>query len=1104
MATIKLTIDGREVTGLEGQTILDIAREHGIDIPTLCHDDRVARFGACGLCVVEAEGTPKLLRSCSTAAADGMIIRTTGERILENRKTALELLLSDHTGDCRPPCVLACPAQTDCQGYVGLIANGAYTEAYQLIKDKIPLPGSIGRVCPHPCEEACRRKLVDEPIAIASLKQFAADAQHGLAELYTAAVQPATGKRVAIVGGGPGGLSAAYFLRAQGHDVTVYDAMPLMGGMLRYGIPEYRLPKKALQEEIDAIEAMGVTMINNVRIGTDIALAQLQGDFDAVVIAIGAWSSTGLRCPGEELDGVHGGIEFLWNITGISQLLLRRRVAIVGGGNTAMDACRTAVRSGASVVYNIYRRTRHEMPAEETEIDEAEEEGVIFKNLTNPIEIIGENGKVKAMRLQIMELGEPDASGRRSPVPVPGREETIDVDIVIKAIGQKPNAAGLDGVSQTKWGTLIADERSFLTNLEGVFAVGDATNNGADIAITAIGEAKSAAGMVDRYLRGEALTYRAPFLVTSDVTQDDFAGQEKQARAKMPHRSAADRKKDFLEINYGFSEEEAKREASRCLECGCMDYFECKLLDLAGQHPVKPDIYSGKMNHHVNKDNHPYIRRNPDKCILCGLCVRICEEVTGASAIGFMERGFGTVVTPAFDTDLLDTDCISCGQCVHVCPTGALTETQMVAKQVPLAETETETVCAFCSVGCKLRLTSNGHLLLRSLPSCEKDALLCEKGRFGFGEIGRAERIAVPLVRTSTGLEEASFEKAVACVNDSLRSLQARHGADCVAVTISDRYTNEEVFLIREYAEKALNTNQLYSLGQTDSGLSRASGQIASTATLDELENSDLIVLVAPGADLYRSVASMRIRRAVGGGAKLLVLSAQTDAPDNLLDEMAALQIELSAETTFWAQLIKALQTGARGGKGAALGDEARAAAERMAAARRPVFLFEKSAVTSETARQIAEAAALCGSEGKAAGLIQLLPGANSQGLINLGVKSREDFHSRAADGGIRGLVLFGEGIDGLDLRNIEFLAVHDWHMSEAVRQADAVLPAASFAERDGSFTACDNKTRALRKAVDSPVAWDNLTQILALAAHAGVPMPYQGLAEIRLAMNRV
>ena len=669
MADIRLNIDGREVTGSEGQTILDIARAHQIDIPTLCHDDRVEMYGSCGLCVVEAEGNPRLLRSCSTFAANGMVIHTQTGRVRNNRKTALELLLSDHTGDCRPPCALACPAETDCQGYVGLIAKGEYDKAYTLIKEKIPLPASIGRVCPHPCEEACRRQLVEEPISIAALKQFAGE-RH-LAGRDTPGAPPdvpATGKSVAVIGGGPGGLTAAYFLRAQGHGVTVYDAMPYMGGMLRYGIPEYRLPKTILQDEIDAIEQMGVIFRNNVKIGRDVTLEHLRKTYDAVVVAVGAWSSVALGCPGEELDGVLGGIDFLRGAYPNGPDFTGRKIAIVGGGNTAMDACRTAVRLGASAVYNIYRRTRHEMPAEEIEIAEAEEEGVIFKNLTNPIEIIGENGKVKAVLLQIMELGEADASGRRSPVPVPGQEETLEIDAAIIAIGQKPDPSGLEGLDLSRRGTLAADEHTFRTNMDGVFAIGDATNKGADIAISAIGEAKRAAGMVNRYLSGEALQYEAPFLVKTEKTAGDFADQQKQARVQKPCRGADERRKDFLDINLSLSEEEAKQEASRCLECGCLDYFECKLIDYANRYKVQPEKYGGKTHCRAAQDDIPNIRRTPDKCILCGLCVRLCDEVVGAGVLGFINRGFDTSVQPAGDLE----ECGTCGQCADVCPTGAL------------------------------------------------------------------------------------------------------------------------------------------------------------------------------------------------------------------------------------------------------------------------------------------------------------------------------------------------------------------------------------------------------------------------------------------------
>ncbi|MEE3362159.1 MAG: FAD-dependent oxidoreductase, partial [Anaerovoracaceae bacterium] len=400
---------------------LEVARENDIYIPTLCYDERTTIYGACGICVVEVEGNPKLVKACATEIAPGMVVMTRTKRVIESRKTNLELLVSNHNGDCKGPCSVNCPAHTDCQGYVGLIANGEYEKAYELIKDKIPLPASIGRVCPHPCEDECRRSLVDDPISIMALKRFAADRALMQPEQYLPEIDEPTGKSVAIIGGGPMGLSAAYFLRQKGHDVTIYESMPKLGGMLRYGIPEYRLPKEVLDSEIEIISEMGVDMIPNTKVGEDISFEDIRSKYDAVLLGIGAWVSTGVRCPGEDADGVIGGIDFLRKVVRNEPIDFGEKVAIVGGGNTAMDACRTAVRLGAKEVYNIYRRTKAEMPADMLEIEEAEEEGVVFKNLRNPKEILkDENGHVKQVVLQVMELGEPDASGRRRPVPVEG------------------------------------------------------------------------------------------------------------------------------------------------------------------------------------------------------------------------------------------------------------------------------------------------------------------------------------------------------------------------------------------------------------------------------------------------------------------------------------------------------------------------------------------------------------------------------------------------------------------------------------------------------------------------------------------------------------
>lgn len=777
MSKITVTIDNHVLSVEAGTTLLRAATDNGLKIPNLCYDGRVELYGACGLCVVEVEGTPKLLRACSTKATDGMVVHTDTERVVRARKVALELLLSDHDGDCKAPCTKACPAGTDCQGYVGLIANGEYTEATRLIKEKIPLPSSIGRVCPHPCEKQCRRQFVDEPISIAFLKSFAADMDMASATPYVPSVEPDTGKKVAVVGGGPAGLTAAYFLRRQGHSVTVLDAMPKMGGMLRYGIPEYRLPKSLLDKEIKQIADLGVTMRNNVKIGEDTTVEALRAEYDAVVLAAGAWNSSKMRVEGEDHPAVVGGIDFLRTVALGEPMKIGKTVAIVGGGNTAMDACRTAVRLGAENVYVIYRRTRDEMPAEDVEIVEAEEEGVQFKYLTSPIAFKDADGKVSAT-LQKMQLGAPDASGRRRPEPIEGETEELTLDTVIMAIGQYPNLTGFECVESTKRNTVCADEETFRTSLDGVFAVGDMTNKGASIAIAAIGEAQKAAVIIDRYLHGEAARYKKPYFVEREIPLEFFKKFEKKPRAKMPQLSAEARKTNFNEVSLGFTEEAAKKEAQRCLECGCHDYFECKLICYANQYDVKPERFQGE-KHHRNEENvNSLIARNTDKCILCGLCVRVCEEAMGKTNLGLLGRGFHTIVSPEYSLPLEESSCMFCGQCVTVCPTGALREKEPVVKRVPVKENAVESVCSFCSALCKTDLRFLGKTVMRSLPVGEQ-GLLCKGGRFGIfaannqlppvsdeklSEIAETvkqygDSVAVVLGPTAT-LEEAAFAKA--------------------------------------------------------------------------------------------------------------------------------------------------------------------------------------------------------------------------------------------------------------------------------------------------------------------------------------------------------
>ena len=673
MSEIRIIIDGKECIGNQGDTILQIAEKNGVYIPTLCNDESVAHYGACGVCLVEGEGLPKLMRSCSTVASDGWVLHTDSERVLKARKVALELLMSDHDGDCKGPCSLTCPAGTDCMAYVKEISKGNYHEAVRIIKDKFPLPASIGCVCPHPCEKECRRQYVEAPVSIAYLKRFA-----GMRDLekdtWTPEIAPDTGKKVAIIGGGPAGLTAAYHLRVKGHAVTIYDAMDKMGGMLRYGIPEYRLPKEILDAEVKLIEDLGVVMKNGVRIGEDMTFEEIRSSADATILAIGAWESAKIGCAGEDAEGVIGAIEFLRrNITG-DPYDIGDNVAVVGGGNAAMDACRSAIRLGAKNVHIIYRRTRDEMPADDEEIEESMEEGVAYDFLTNPVQIVSENGHVKEIKLQVMELGAPDASGRRSPIPIDGQFVVLPVDTVISAIGQRINAKGLD-VELNQKGVIVVEEDTFRTNLRDVFGVGDAVHNKTGIAIEAIGDAVRASEVVDSFLKGELKPFKAPFVsIRKDMekVKAELADREKVMRIQVPKRPAEERKHDFKDIVIQLTDEEVQNEAKRCLECGCHDYGECNLIKCANCQEICPDRLRGEYHPGFVETKLVTIERNQKKCIMCSLCVRTCDEVAQQGILGLVGRGFTTVIKPEFNDPATIAVCKDCHKCADICPTGAL------------------------------------------------------------------------------------------------------------------------------------------------------------------------------------------------------------------------------------------------------------------------------------------------------------------------------------------------------------------------------------------------------------------------------------------------
>jgi len=469
------------------------------------------------------------------------------------------------------PCENTCPVRCDAVGYAALIAAGRYEEALSLIRLTMPLAGICGRVCNHPCEDMCKRGEIDEPLAIASLKRFASDWERNRNKLAPATfVEKMKEARVAIVGAGPGGLNAAYHLGRRGYRVTLFEALPLAGGMLAVGIPDYRLPREVLETDIRFICQHNVEIRTGQALGRDFTIEELfrQG-FKAVFLALGAQRDQKLNIPDEEAEGVLPGIDFLRRVNLGEKIPLSGKVAVIGGGNVAFDAARTALRLGAEEVSIVYRRTRDEMPANEEEIAEAEHEKIKLLYLLAPTRVMTAKGRVSGLECQRMELGDFDAGGRRRPVPVKGSEFILGANWVIPAIGYVPDLSG-DGFKATKAGTLSVDPLTLGTHLPGVFAGGDMVT-GPSTVVEAMASGYRAAVSIDRFLKGQDLRLDRSFKAEgrAEVPKMEEAGEEEteKPREAMVALQADRRVCTFEEVNLGFDEETAVREAKRCLRC---------------------------------------------------------------------------------------------------------------------------------------------------------------------------------------------------------------------------------------------------------------------------------------------------------------------------------------------------------------------------------------------------------------------------------------------------------------------------------------------------------------------------------------------------------
>jgi len=488
------------------------------------------------------------------------------------------------------PCKAECPAHISVQGYVALVAQGKYDEALKLIKEQNPLAAICGRVCHRPCESVCTRGQIDEPIAIDAIKRFVADRDLNSETRYIPDLKKTKDEKVAVIGSGPAGLSCAYYLAIEGYTVTIYEQMPVAGGMLSACIPDYRLPRDIIQAEIQIIQDMGVEIRTGIKLGEDITIEQLRNSpsqenpqsqenqgCSAIFLGIGAQVFSPLGIEGENLEGVYPGLELLKKINIGTPPSLGKRIAVIGGGNVAMDAVRSARRLGADDAFILYRRSIEQMPANSEEIEECEEEGISIKTLTAPVRIIGENGRVKAIECIKMELGDPDESGRRRPIAIKGSEFIMEVDGVVSAIGQKSEWSCLEpetACTLSGRGTINVDPVTMQTDDPAIFAGGDAVT-GPKTVVEAIEAGKQAAVSIDRYLRGEDLRKGRPleYKRAVDIPTEGYAHVPRQRVSRINPET---RLQGFQEVQPGFTEEQAVAEANRCINCGlCSECYQC-------------------------------------------------------------------------------------------------------------------------------------------------------------------------------------------------------------------------------------------------------------------------------------------------------------------------------------------------------------------------------------------------------------------------------------------------------------------------------------------------------------------------------------------------
>ncbi|KAH3761291.1 formate dehydrogenase subunit alpha [Pelomyxa schiedti] len=937
-----IVIDGTTVTIPPGteDSVAAVASRAGISLPSLTRRPphqvgataasqqrhRQATGGAppwCNTAAVWAEftlpGSPAGVARDAAAerAADmpkGTIVSFCSAAARDAQKRMLQTILDNHIGDCYPPCQMACPCKVPAGDFLRLVREGRYQEALLCVVERNPFSLVCGTVCPRFCEDACRRNVIDEPVNINDVKRFLYLYNRDNGRLRPT-IQPPTGKTVGIVGGGPAGLACAHFLTRFGHKAVVFEGHPLPGGMLRYGIPEYRLSKVDLDDEINYLcTDFGVDIRCNMRLGTNITLEELKRDFDAVYIAIGSQLPTMLRFPGSDLPGVLGGVDFLEKVACGVPPPIGKRVVVIGGGNVSADVARSCVRMGASSVVLSCILKRENMPAHPTEIQECLEEGIKLDCLAQPMKIMQQKGLDGSDHLEIQYRKRPKTADIFDfAISIPGTEYSYVVDTVIIAIGQRLDTGLCNklGIALNQRGNCIrVDPKTYaieigktnpLQKCIGVFAGGDAvlspvtvvqSVNSARIAASAINELLTT-GVVNNQTAEEefdSLKYyhsrgtlpellhsqnsvlsgpkRVPYFSTTPLLARNHTRVDIHSPTEAPLT--------FTPITTPFDLKTAQNEASRCLQCGCGNPRTCVLRQVANSVGVESKTVIPVKPQALEVANE-FIHRDLDKCIRCGECFNVCSGVRNVNAIEDMcSMRWNAVDTSTRNGKWSAHACESCGTCVDSCPTNALYPAlKELSPDAVIAST-----CSYCGCGCGIQIHKRNGFPIAIKGDTSSDAShgqLCVKGRFGLIDYNTSkERLTTPLIRKNGVLVPCSWDEAMTLVAAKFSEIKARDGSEVIQGFSSAKVTNEENFLFQKVFRGVFGTNNVDHCARlchasTVAGLATAFGSGAMTNTIDELEFADCILVTGSNTTETHPIIGLRIKAAAKRGAKLIV-----------------------------------------------------------------------------------------------------------------------------------------------------------------------------------------------------------------------------------------